>query len=207
MAKKSGEKYMAIIEAAVTVIAENGYHNSQVSKIAREAGVADGTIYLYFQNKEDVLISLFRIKMGEFTAIVRRELKKLENPFDKLAKLILLHYGRLEEDRKLASVLQIQLRQSDQSIRKEISGIIRDYYSLIEDLVAEGIEKGFYRTDVDPKLARKLIFGTMDEVTTCWVLSSRVYSLLAQAKGTYGLLAQAIAKDCEYKPFEEIQPA
>lgn len=207
MAKKSGEKYRAIIEAAVQVIAENGYHNSQVSKIAREAGVADGTIYLYFENKEDVLISLFRIKMGEFTALARRELKHFDNPFDKLGKLIIMHYGRLEEDRKLASVLQIQLRQSDPSIRRGISEIIREYYNLIEEMVADGINQGFFRPDIDPKLARKMIFGTLDEVTTCWVLSSRSYSLLAQAKNTYDLLARAMSKDCTHKSFAEIKSA
>lgn len=203
MAKKSGEKYRAIIEAAVKVIAENGYHNSQVSKIAREAGVADGTIYLYFQNKEDVLISLFRIKMGEFTNMGRKELKELNNPFDKLSKLTLMHFTRLEEDRNLASVLQIQLRQSDQSIRKGIAEIIREYYNLIEELVVDGINKGCFRPEVDPKIARKMIFGTLDETATCWVLSSRRYSLTAQAKPAYELLARALAIDGKYKPFME----
>lgn len=203
MAKKTGEKYRAIIEAAVKIIAENGYHNSQVSKIAREAGVADGTIYLYFQNKEDVLISLFRIKMGEFTNLARKELQELENPFDRLAQLVLLHFARLDEDRNLASVLQIQLRQSDQTIRKGIAGIIKEYYNLIEELVIDGLNKSCFRSNIDPKIARKMIFGTLDEIATCWVLSSRRYSLKSQAKPAYELLAQALSADGKYKPFVE----
>lgn len=203
MAKKSGEKYRAIIEAAVKVIAENGYHNSQVSKIAREAGVADGTIYLYFENKEDVLISLFRIKMGEFTNIARQELKEFDNPFDKLSRLVMMHFARLEEDRNLASVLQIQLRQSDQSIRKGIAEIIKEYYNLIEELVEDGLKKGCFRPEIDPKVSRKMIFGTLDEIATCWVLSSRRYSLTAQAKPAYDLLARSLAIDTKYKPFME----
>src|SRR4051794_14081424 len=64
--KKNKPKYMQIIDAAVVVIAEHGYHQAQVSKIAKQAGVADGTIYLYFKNKEDILISLFEEKMGTY---------------------------------------------------------------------------------------------------------------------------------------------
>ncbi|MBF7083471.1 TetR/AcrR family transcriptional regulator [Desulfallas sp. Bu1-1] len=194
MAKRTGEKYHAIIEAAVKVIAENGYHNSQVSKIAREAGVADGTIYLYFKNKEDVLISLFRTKMGEFTASARKELKNLQDPFDKLAKLIELHFTRLEADRNLALVLQIQLRQSDASIRSGIAAPLKEYFNIIEDVVSQGISEGYFRNDVSPKLVRQMIFGTMDEVATSWVMSHRVYKLTDQIEPVYSLLARALAK-------------
>ncbi|SFH02198.1 transcriptional regulator, TetR family [Desulfotomaculum arcticum] len=201
MAKRTGEKYQAIIEAAVKVIAENGYHNSQVSKIAKEAGVADGTIYLYFKNKEDVLISLFRSKMGEFTASARQELKKLHNPFEKLAKLIALHFDRLESDRNLALVLQIQLRQSDASIRSGIAGPLKEYLNIIEDIVEQGIICDYFRDDVDPKLARQMIFGTMDEVATSWVMSHREYSLTNLIRPAYYLLARALAKGDTIHPY------
>lgn len=200
-AKRTGEKYYAIIEAAVKVIAENGYHNSQVSKIAREAGVADGTIYLYFKNKEDVLISLFRIKMGEFTAGARHELKDLKNPFVKLARLIHLHFNRLESDRNLALVVQIQLRQSENSIRKGIAAPLKLYFNIIEEIVAEGIASGAFRQDINHKLARQMIFGTMDEVATSWVMSTHQYSLTKQIEPVYYLLARALAQDGKIEPF------
>ncbi|WP_027365191.1 TetR/AcrR family transcriptional regulator [Desulfotruncus alcoholivorax] len=201
MAKRTGEKYNAIIEAAVKVIAENGYHSSQVSKIAKEAGVADGTIYLYFKNKEDVLISLFRAKMGEFTASARQELKKLHSPFEKLAKLIALHFSRLESDRNLALVLQIQLRQSDASIRSGIAGPLKEYFKIIEDVVEQGVSCDYFRDDVNPKLARQMIFGTMDEVATSWVMSHREYSLTNLIKPVYYMLARALAKDGNIHPY------
>lgn len=75
--KKEKPKYNQILDAAVEVIAENGFHRSQVSKIAKKAGVADGTIYLYFKNKEDLLVSLFQNKMGNFTSESGRQLKML----------------------------------------------------------------------------------------------------------------------------------
>ncbi|WP_347489984.1 TetR/AcrR family transcriptional regulator [Desulfoscipio sp. XC116] len=200
-AKRTGEKYYAIIEAAVKVIAENGYHNSQVSKIAKEAGVADGTIYLYFKNKEDLLISLFKVKMGDFTAGARHELKDLKNPFTKLARLIYLHFNRLESDRNLALVLQIQLRQSETSIREGIAGPLKLYFNIIEEIISAGVESNAFRQDINRKLARQMIFGTMDEVATSWVMSSHHYNLTNQIEPVYYLLARALAKDGKIEPF------
>ena len=105
MSKKTKDKYQAIIDAAVKVIAKYGYHNAQVAKIAREAGVAEGTIYLYFQNKEDVLVSIFKEKMGEYIALVRDELQKTAGPLEKLKLLIQMHFTKLEANRDLAAVL------------------------------------------------------------------------------------------------------
>ncbi|MFZ5634360.1 MAG: TetR/AcrR family transcriptional regulator [Bacillota bacterium] len=201
MARKTGEKYQAIIEAAVKIIAEYGYHSAQVSKIAREAGVADGTIYLYFKNKEDVLISLFRNKMGEFTNIAQKELKEVKDPFEMLARLIYIHFSKLQADRNLASVLQIQLRQSEHSIRKGISEIIRGYYNFIEQLVSYGIGEGSFSPDINPRVARKIIFGSLDEVATCWVLSSRKYNLTGMTIPVYNILAQGLARDGKARPF------
>ncbi|SHE28366.1 transcriptional regulator, TetR family [Desulfofundulus australicus DSM 11792] len=193
MARRSGDKYRAIIEAAVKVIAENGYHNAQVSKIAREAGVADGTIYLYFRNKEDVLISLFRVKMGEFIAAAKKELEGCTGAKEQLARLIRLHFTRLEANRHLATVMQIQLRQSDPVIRQGITEPLRAYSRLIEGIVSRGMETGEFRPDLDVRLARQMIFGTMDEVATCWVMSHRHYSLVALAPEVYRLLFRALA--------------
>ncbi len=195
MAKRTGDKYRNIIEAAVKVIAENGYHNSQVSKIAKEAGVADGTIYLYFRNKEDVLISLFKVKMGEFTSLAQKELDAIQNPFAKLAKLIGMHLTRLENDRHLALVLQIQLRQSDASIRNAIAEPLKDYSRLIEGMVSHGQNEGSFRKDIGLKLARQILFGAIDEVATSWVLSSKNYSLSAQIEPIYRVLAKALSTD------------
>ncbi|MCL6479237.1 MAG: TetR family transcriptional regulator [Peptococcaceae bacterium] len=203
VATKTREKYRSIIEAAIKIIAENGYHSSQVAKIAREAGVAEGTIYLYFKNKEDILISIFRDKLGEFISIVPHKLKGMENSFEILANLIYWHFFMFQNNRKLAHVLQIELRQSDKSIRKGISEVIKQYYLLIESLVRDGMEKGYFRPELDPKVARKVIFGSMDEVATCWVLSSRDYNLLDMAEQVYTFLAKAMARDNKFKPFSE----
>ncbi|MGB9846886.1 MAG: TetR/AcrR family transcriptional regulator [Desulfotomaculales bacterium] len=178
--KKTKDKYQAIIDAAIKVIAEHGYHNAQVAKIAREAGVAEGTIYLYFQNKEDVL--------------VRNELQKTKEPLEKLRMLIQMHFSKLEANRDLAAVLQIQLRQSHPTIRQRITEPLKGYYRLIEEIIAEGISKNVFRQNLNVYLTRQVIFGSMDEVATCWVMAQRPYSLAAQVPAVFDLLMHAICK-------------
>ncbi len=194
MSKKTKDKYQAIIEAAIKVIAQHGYHNAQVAKIAKAAGVAEGTIYLYFQNKEDVLISIFQDKMGEYITLVRSELEKTEDPLEKIKLLIQMHFSKLEANRDLAAVLQIQLRQSHPSIRRRIAEPLKGYYRLIEEIVSEGIAKGVFRENLNLHLTRQVIFGSIDEVATCWVMAQKPYSLLAQAPAVYDLLAHALCK-------------
>ncbi len=190
----TSNKYRAILDAALRVIAENGYHHARVSRIAQEAGVADGTIYLYFKNKEDLLVSLFRERMGEFIALVKEELGRWQDPLDKLRGLVATHFRYLESDRSLALVTQIQLRQPNPSLREAISGPLKEYFRVIEELVAEGIAGGVFRPRIDVRVARNMIFGTMDEVVTCWVLSRRRYSLSEQVDQVWQLLTCGLSR-------------
>lgn len=194
MAKRTGEKYEAIIDAAVRVIAEYGYHNAQVSKIAREAKVADGTIYLYFDNKDDVLISLFSEKMGAFITKVEEALSKVESPSDQLYKLIQLHFENLERDRQLAIVTQIELRQSNPEVRKGIGEILKRYLDVIDQVVEAGIKQGLFRADLDIRITRRMIFGTLDETVTSWIMNDHKYSLLDQVDQIHRLLVHGIGK-------------
>ncbi len=171
MPKKVGEKYQAIIDAAVKVFAQYGYHNCQVSRVAREAGVADGTIYLYFENKEDILISLFSEKMGQFIEDLQGELAVLPRAGDRLLSLIKGHLSHLESDPYLAEVTQIQLRQSNPAIRQAISEPTNRYFRLIEEVVSLGQEQGVFAPEIDRKIARKGIFGSLDEAVTSWVMA------------------------------------
>ena len=123
--KRDKPKYKQIVDAAVIVIAENGYHQAQVSKIAKEAGVADGTIYLYFKNKEDILISVFREKMAIFVNNVEVILKQDIDTSEKLFRMIDNHFRVLHEDRHLAIVTQLELRQSNKELRVRINEVLK----------------------------------------------------------------------------------
>jgi TetR/AcrR family fatty acid metabolism transcriptional regulator len=189
--KKKGPKYNQIIEAAVKVIATHGYHQAQVSKIAKEAGVADGTIYLYFENKEDILISLFEEKMGHFVEIIRERIASELSVEDKLLILVKTHFEQLQEDNDLAIVTQLELRQSNTELRLKINSIFKNYLILLEELLTEGKEAGYFLADLDNRLARQMVFGTLDEVVTNWVMKDCKYDLSASAEPVHNMLLRA----------------
>lgn len=195
MAKRTGDKYDAIIDAAVRVIAEHGYHNAQVAKIAREAKVADGTIYLYFENKDDVLISLFTEKMGKFVSEAKQVLKQIDSPIEQLREIIRLHFEILEQDYKLAIVTQIELRQANPKIRKRINAVLKKYLDVIDRVIEEGIKQGMFRPDVDVRNVRKMIFGTIDETVSSWIMDDRKYSLVEQADEIHRLFLYGIKQE------------
>jgi TetR/AcrR family fatty acid metabolism transcriptional regulator len=195
MAKRINKKYEAILEASIQVFAKYGYHRAQVSKIAKEAGVADGTIYLYFENKEDLLISIFREKIGHFVHKAKRNLKSVSNAKEKLFHIIALHLRYLEKNPALAVVVQMEVRQSDPHVRKEIGTMMQAYLTLIEHVMEQGKLSGEFRENLDTRLARKMIFGTLDDLVTSWVLHQQKYSLQALIKPIYQLFVNGITSD------------
>ncbi|EQB35779.1 MULTISPECIES: TetR/AcrR family transcriptional regulator [Virgibacillus] len=190
--KKNKPKYNQIIEAAVEVIAENGYHASQVSKIAKKAGVADGTIYLYFKNKEDILISVFEEKMGQFINHITEAIQNKNNANEKLYELIQLHFSQLSKDPHLAVVTQLELRQSNPELRLEINNVLKPYLTVIDSIVQEGMKEGIFRNSLNIPLVRQMIFGTLDETVTNWVMKERKYQLIEQAKEVHTLLTEGL---------------
>ncbi|GEN82288.1 fatty acid metabolism regulator protein [Sporosarcina luteola] len=186
--KRDKPKYKQIVDAAVIVIAENGYHQAQVSKIAKEAGVADGTIYLYFKNKEEILISVFREKMGDFVEIVKNAIKKEITATEKLYEMIDSHFRWLHGDRHLAIVTQLELRQSNKDLRYRINEVLKEYLVLLDSILKEGIEKGEFDEKIDIRLARQMVFGTIDETITSWVMNDQKYDLLKLAPEVHRLI-------------------
>lgn len=186
--KQKKPKYKQIIDAAVIVIAENGYHQAQVSKIAKQAGVADGTIYLYFKNKEDILVSLFQEKMGVFIENIEDEIRSSETAAEKLYTLIKTHFSLLSADHHLAIVTQLELRQSNKELRMRINEVLKGYFNVVDKIITEGTETGEFRKGFDPRLARQMIFGTIDETVTTWVMNDQKYDLPKQAKKVHELI-------------------
>ncbi len=190
---KNRPKYGQIIEAALQVIAENGYHSSQVSKIAKQADVADGTIYLYFKNKEDILISVFKEKMGSFIKQIDSTIKEQESADAQLLALIESHFKQLDENKHLAIVTQLELRQSKPELRSEINKVLKDYLDVVDLIIKNGIEEKIYRHDIDLRIVRQMIFGTLDEIVTSWVMNAHKYDLISQAKPVHELLTTGLA--------------
>ena len=185
-------KYQAIIEAALEAFSEYGYHDCPVSRIARRANVADGTIYLYFANKEEVLISVFREKINLMIDEVERKTRDCATAWEKIETLIRFHITVLGDNPVMANFFQIQLRQSSQKIRTGIAGPLRKFYRLIESFIIEGQADGTIDSRINPNIARKVIFGSIDEVVSCWVLSRRRYDVKERISDTIYILGRAL---------------
>jgi TetR/AcrR family fatty acid metabolism transcriptional regulator len=186
-------KYMAIIDAAIAVFAELGYHNAQISRIAQAANIAAGTVYLYFKSKQDILVSCFRDRMAPLVEAAEAEFSQVENPQENLRRLVLRHLQALADDPQWAVVTQVELRQSDPEIRRQIDEVMKPYFTAIERIIREGQSQGLFRSDIDYRLMRNMVFGTLDQTVTAWVRAGHRYDLVAQADAIYRLFRQGMA--------------
>ncbi|SRR5712691_1099414 len=182
-----GPKRDAILRAAIDVFAERGYFNAQVADVARAAGVAAGTVYLYFESKDDLLVSIFERSMRDGLASGRAAVADLRDPRERLLRLARGHLARLGQDRNLAIVFQVELRQSTKFMERFSSTLLRDYLGLIREAIADGQRDGVFRADLKPTAAAKMLFGALDEMATNWILSRRRYSLDADADAVVDL--------------------
>jgi len=186
------DKPQQIIDAAIRVFARNGYYNSRVSDIAREAGIAAGTIYLYFKTKDEILVTLFREKMAGWVASVRREIAGEPDAVAKLRKLVALHFQVLEQHPDLAEVLQVELRQGHKFFRGASAHEVSAYFDVIGGVLDEGIAAGLIRHDLPVKVATEMLFGAMDQVETSWVLGKRGYRLTDSADAVASIFLKGI---------------
>ena len=175
------DKRDALLRAAIDTFAARGFFNAQVADVARAAGVAAGTVYLYFRGKDDLLISIFERTMKEAIADGRRSVGALADPVERLREIARLHLGRLGRDRALAVVFQVELRQSTKFMERFSSTQLREYLGIIRNVIADGQARSVFRSEISPTLAAKLFFGALDEMATNWILSRRKYSLAAEA--------------------------
>ncbi len=188
-----GDKREAILRAAIDVFAARGFFNAQVADVARAAGVAAGTVYLYFRGKDDLLVSIFERTMREAIADGQACIGPLDDPIDQLRAIARVHLDRMGHDRSLAVVFQIELRQSTKFMERFSATLLRDYLGIIRGILVAGQASGVFRREINATLAAKLFFGGLDEMATNWILSSRTYSLVSQADAIVDLFVRGAA--------------
>jgi TetR/AcrR family transcriptional regulator, fatty acid metabolism regulator protein len=174
---RSADKYQRILDAAVAVFAEKGFFNSRVADIADRASVADGTVYLYFKSKDEILRTAINTAFNAFMSLARTELKKLADPAERLRRLAFLHLNALGANRDLAVVFQMELRQSTRFLSEFSRHQMIEYLELIRDAISEGQAQGVFRREMSDKYAANCFFGALDEMVTSWVLSGHDYQL------------------------------
>lgn len=171
--KIQSDKYERIIQAATRVFASKGFYNAKVADVAREADVADGTIYLYFKNKDDLLISIFEHSMDTFIQSVQKTLEEVSDPVEKLHRFIRLHLELVQNNQDIAQLLQIELRQSSKFMKEYAATKFRDYLDVISKILEEGQSKGVFNAAINPGIVKRSIFGAVDEMALDWVLMKK----------------------------------
>src|SRR6266581_1912772 len=187
------DKPQQIIDAAIRVFARAGYYNSRVSDIAREAGIASGTIYLYFKTKDEILVTLFREKMAHWVANVRKRVALEPDAVAKICRIVQLHFETLEENPALAEVVQVELRQGHKFFRGASAHEVSAYFDLIGSTLHEGMAAGQIRADLPVKIATKMLFGAMDQMATSWVLGKRGYRLTETAEAVASIFLRGVS--------------
>jgi TetR/AcrR family fatty acid metabolism transcriptional regulator len=175
------DKRAAILDAATVTFAKSGYFNAQVADIARTAGVAAGTVYLYFRSKDEILTSIFDRTVQEAIAEGRQALAAVDDPLERLRRIARMHLARLGRDRNLAIVFQVELRQTTKFMEQFSRTGLGTYLGIIQQTIETGQKKGAIRRTINARTAAKVFFGALDEMATNWILSRRRYALDAQA--------------------------
>lgn len=188
------DKREAILRAGVKVFAAKGFFNSKVADIAREAGIADGTVYLYFKSKDEILHSIFDRAMEKFIAEGKRELESISDATEKLKRISRLHLERLSADRDLAVVFQVELRGSTKFMQEFSAAGFAEYLDIIRRTIEEGQRSGTFRRGPNPVVAAKVLYGSLDEMVTNWILSEKKYPLAPMADVVLEIFLGGIGK-------------
>jgi TetR/AcrR family transcriptional regulator, fatty acid metabolism regulator protein len=181
-----------ILRAAIDVFAESGYFNAKVTDIAKAAGVADGTIYLYFDGKEELLTTIFREHTRNYLQSLEHDLAPVRRAEERIRIAIRHHLETLGRDRALAVVAQVELRHSIKYMSLLSHQEVGDYLSILRKIVEQGQTDGVFRRNLNPQLAAKALFGVLDEMVTSWVLSDKEYALGDQADAVADLVLNGL---------------
>jgi len=165
------KKRERLLKAAIKIFARDGFFKAKVEEIAKMAGVATGTTYLYFKNKDDLLISIFEEEMTPIIEKMKGELAKLASPKDKIVTFIKNHCKVVEKSPDLALLLEVELRQSNKFLHEYKGTTFKAYLDLLGNAFAEGQEAGIFREDIHPSIFKQLVFGAVDQISTNWTLS------------------------------------
>jgi len=180
---RGGDKRERILDAAVRVFAKKGFYATRVSEVAKAAGVADGTIYLYFSSKDELLVSLFEDRVERLLRFLEKELPPAASASEKLRRVIELQLGLLEGERDLAEVITVILRQSTKLMKEYAAPKFTAYLDAIARVVADGQTTGEFRADLSPHLAARAIFGALDGIAMTWALGKADRGGLVRASG------------------------
>lgn len=167
---KKADKRRRIVQSATSIFANYGFYNAKISQIAQMAGVADGTIYLYFKSKDDILISIFEEEMSSVIQMQTEGLATCNTATEKLSQFAKNHAEMVINNIDLATFFQLEIRQSSKFMKSYENQQFANYLQLVSDIVTEGKNTGEFDTSINENLVKHSFFGAIDEIATQWVL-------------------------------------
>jgi len=188
------EKYQRILDAAVEVIAERGYFNSPVSAIAKRAGVADGTIYLYFKSKDDVLRTAIDTTFARFYQKVEERFETLKDPREQLEHIAEVHLESHRVNRSMAILMQTEMRQSAKFIAEFSHHHLVKYIQIVREVVRRGQQEKIFRQDISDGVVAHCMFGAIDELLSSAVFTGRTYDVRTTARQVIDVLLHGIGE-------------
>ena len=184
-----------ILKAAIKIFARDGFFNAKVEDIARQAGVATGTTYLYFKNKDDLLISIFEEEMMPIIKSAEEAIDAADTPDEKLRAFIAHHLQLVEENADMAHLLQVELRQSSKFLKNYSGTKFKEYLDLIADILRTGQAGSVFKEDINPTLFKQIVFGAVDQISTNWTISkTRKISLKTSADQICMVILEGVLK-------------
>lgn len=190
--RKNSDKYQRILDAAIEVFADQGFFQSTIAQIARVARVADGTIYLYFKNKDDILVQFYHYKTRQIFERFRDAVSRSATAEEKLRCLIRVHLQEFQKDRNMAIVYQAETHQNRRLGDEQIKEMSKMYRDIISEVVELGQEEGTIRRDLYLGLVKRFINGAVDEVINSWIHSGGQYDLVTLADPLVDLFIKGI---------------
>lgn len=172
-ADRTGDKRERILAAAERVFAKRGFFASRVSEIAKDAGVADGTIYLYFKSKDDLLISLFEDRMRQVNDALRLAIANEQTALGQLRAFIKTYLQLIHDEPAATEVLTVELRQSNKFMKEYENAEFGDFLRMLGGLVTKGQEAGELDDAIPAHVVARMIFGMLDELALAWVLAKQ----------------------------------
>lgn len=189
--KGKKDKYHRILNAAIKVFAEEGFFHSTISQIAKEAGVADGTIYLYFKSKDDILLQFFNFKSARVLDRFRKDVNEADDAGSRLENLIHSHLREFQKDPNMAVVFQAEARKG-RYLENHVNNLTKTYLGIVGEIIEQGQVEGVFRKDLYFSLVKRFVLGSVDEVINAWVNAGGKYELPSMADPLVDLLLRGI---------------
>jgi TetR/AcrR family fatty acid metabolism transcriptional regulator len=203
MSKKIAKR-QTIIQAAIEVFGKKSFRDSNISEIARRANVAEGTIYQYFKNKEDLFFSIPIEKTKEFCSELELHLQGIIGPFSKIRKFIWYYLYFFKTNPEYGRILMLEMRVSRSFVKTKTYSFLRKSTSEILEIIKEGQEEGVIRMDANPYVIRQLTLGILEHVVTRWLLKREKYDLMDSYEDISKLVIDGIGFSKKARRFSEI---